>query len=150
MTPVNLTQYQSAALHRVVELDERTIARFAPLAVAIHAAAVGGEPVHQHRDNLLAELADTLAIHAEFDKAARGSSQEDACVQMLTSAMAAQHRSLAARVEELAHTTTGLDAVALTRTIHAILNLTLDLAHRVLDHLAAHDVGLPGATNRRS
>jgi hypothetical protein len=39
--------------------------------------------------------------------------------------------------------------VALTRTIHAILNLTLDLAHRVLDHLAAHDVGLPGATNRR-
>ena len=56
---------------------------------------------------------------------------------------------LAARVEELAHATTGLDAVALTRTIHAILNLTLDLAHRVLDHLAAHDVGLPGATNRR-
>ena len=146
---MNPTQSQPTSLDRVVALDERTITGFPPLAVSIYTAATTGEPFDQHRDGLLAALAENLAVHAEYDKGARDSGRDDATLRMLTAAMAAQHRSLAARVEELAHATTGLDAVAITRTIHAILNLTLDLAHRVLDHLAANEVGLPGATNGR-
>jgi hypothetical protein len=144
---MNPTQSQPTSLDRVVALDERTITGFANLAVSIYTAATTGAPIDQHRDGLLAALAANLAAHAEYDKAARDPGREDPTIRMLTSAMAAQHRSLAARVEELAHATTGLDAVAITRTIHAILNLTLDLAHRVLDHLTANDVGLPGVTN---
>lgn len=149
MTPMNPTQSQSMSLDRVVALDERTIAGFPPLAVSIYTAATTGEPFDLHRDGLLAALAENLVVHAEYDKGARDLGRHDATLRLLTAAMAAQHRSLAARVEELAHDTAGLDAVAITRTIHAILNLTLDLARRVLDHLAANDEGLLGATNGR-
>ena len=144
MTPMNPTQSQPTSLDRVVALDERTITGFANLAVSIYTAATTGAPVDQHRDGLLAALADEPGRPRRVRQGSPGPrAREDPTIRMLTSAMAAQHRSLAARVEELAHATTGLDAVAITRTIHAILNLTLDLAHRVLDHLAAHDVGLP-------
>ena len=134
---MNPTQSQPTSLDRVVALDERAIADFPPLAVSIYTAATTGEPFDHHRDGLLAALAENLAAHAEYDKASRDSGREDPTIRMLTAAMAAQHRSLAARVEELAHATTGLDAVTITRTIHAILNLTLDLARRILDHRSA-------------
>jgi hypothetical protein len=131
---VNPAQSQPPSLHQVVEHDEAMIARFPPLAVSIHTAVTRGEPFEQPRTDLLDALATGLDAHAEFDKAAQYAGRDDATLRILTAAMAAQHRSLAARVEELADATTGLDVVAVTRTIHAILNLTLDLERRVLDH----------------
>jgi hypothetical protein len=131
---VHPAQPQPPSLHQVVQHDEAISARFPPLAVSIHTAVTRGEPFEQPRDDLLDALATGLGVHAAFDKGAHNTSRDDATLGMLTAAMAAQHRSLAARVEELADATTGLDVVAITRTIHAILNLTLDLEGRVLDH----------------
>ena len=131
---MNPAQSQPPSLHQVVEHDEAMSAGFPPLAVSIHTAVTRGEPFDQPRADLLDALATGLDVHAAFDNAAHNTSRDDATLGTLTAAMAAQHRSLAARVEELADATTGLDVVAVTRTIHAILNLTLDLERRVLDH----------------
>ena len=130
---MNPAQSQPPSLHQVVEHDETMIARFPPLAVSIHTEVTRGEPFEQPRADLLDALAKGLVVHAAFDKTAQDTSRDDPAVGMLTAALAAQHRSLAARVEELAQATTGLDAVASTRTIHAILNLTLDLERRILE-----------------
>ncbi|MGB7980203.1 MAG: hypothetical protein WCF36_05365 [Candidatus Nanopelagicales bacterium] len=131
---MNAAPSQVRSLSRVVEHDEHLIAMYPPLAVSIYSAVTTGQPFDQHRDHLLAVLAEGLVTHDEFDRAVQDAGQDDDAVGMLTAAMAAQHRSLAARVDELARATTGLDAVAITRTIHAILNLTLDLGRRILHH----------------
>lgn len=130
---MNPAQSQPPSLDQVVEHDEAMIAGFPPLVASIHTAVTRGEPFEQPRADLLAALATGLVVRSEFDRAAQGASRDDATVGMLTAARAAQRRSLAARVEELAQATTGLDTVAITRTIHAILNLTLDLERRILD-----------------
>lgn len=123
----------SIALQQVVDHDEHLIGRYPTLATSIHTAVTTDQPFDQPRAELLHALTHTLNLHAEYDKATKNTAEHDTDgFSILTAAMAAQHRSLAARVEELAQASTGLDVVALTRTIYATLNLTLDLERRTL------------------
>lgn len=130
MTP---PQPASISLQQVVDHDEHLIGRYPTLATSIHTVVTADQPFDQPRVELVQALTDTLRLHAEYDKATKDTDEHDTCgFRALSAAMAAQHRSLAARVDELARATTGLDAVALTRTIYATLNLTLDLERRTL------------------
>jgi len=121
-------------LQRVVDKDEQLVERFPALAAPIYAAVTTNQPFDQPRTDLLYALTDTLHGHAEYDESTKDTSGDTAEQSVLTRAMGAQHRSLAARVQELKQATAGLDAVAITRTVYAVLTLTLDLERRTLQY----------------
>lgn len=121
------------ARHRVVDHEERLVGQFPQLALAIHSAVTTGHDFDQARKELHHMLSKLISAHAEADKLdVRRSDEVLAPVEMLADAAGAQWRFLRARVDELAKATTGLDVVALTRVLHAVLNLHLDLERRIL------------------
>lgn len=125
-------QRPPTALQRVVDTDEQLVGQFPALATPIYAAVTTDQPFDQQRTDLLHALTDILRVHAEYDEEIKNTSDNTAEQSVLTQAIAAQHRSLAARVDELKQATAGLDAVAITRTVYAVLSLTLDLERRTL------------------
>lgn len=126
------TQPPPTALQRVVDRDEQLVGRFPALAAPIYAAVTAGQPFGPPRSDLLDALTATVHLHAEFDEANKDTSHDTVEKSILTQAMAAQHRSLAARADELSQATIGLDVVAITRTVYAVISLTLDLERRTL------------------
>lgn len=120
------------ARHLAVDHEERLVGQFPQLALAIHTAVTTGHDFDQARKDLHQALSELINAHAEADKLPSLRTDDvPAAADMLTDAAAAQWRFLRARVDELANATTGLDAVALTRTLHAVLNLHLDLERRI-------------------
>lgn len=121
------------ARHLAVDSEERFVGQFPQLALAIHTAVTTGHDFDQARKELHHALSELISAQAEREKlVVRRPDEVPAAVEMLADAAAAQWRFLRARVDELAKATTGLDAVALTRTLHAVLNLHLDLERRIL------------------
>lgn len=121
------------ARHLAVDSEERLAGQFPQLALAIHTAVTAGHDFDQARKELQHALSELISAQAEREKlVVRRPDVMPAAVEMLADAAAAQWRFLRARVDELAKATTGLDAVALTRTLHAVLNLHLDLERRIL------------------
>jgi|GEM_PF-5748953 len=124
------------AHHRFVDHEERLLGQFPQLALAIHTAVTTGHDFDQARKELHQVLSELICAHAEREKLVVPRPDEiPAAVELLVDAAAAQWRFLRARVDELARATTGLDAVSLTRTLHAVLNLHLDLERRILTAL---------------
>ena len=132
MTEMRQPQRPPTALQRVVDEDEQLVGRFPALAAPIYAAVTTDQAFDQPRTDLLHALTDTMCVHAEYDEATREKSDDTAEQSVLNQAIAAQHRSLAARVDELEEAATGLDVVAITRAVYAVLSLTLDLERRTL------------------
>ena len=131
ITP-NLTQ----TLQRVVNRDEELAARFPQLGLAVHTAVTTGQPFDAPREALHRAVARNLRLHADLDTrvAARPNDIPPAAAA-LADAVAAQHRALSAFLDELMRAGTGLDAVAVTRTLQALLTLHRDLEHRLLGAL---------------
>lgn len=130
------TSTLASAVRRVTDNDEQLAARFPNLAVAVHTAVTTGQPFVASRDALHRELARNLRLHADLDTrfAARTDDIPPAAAA-LADAAAGQHRALNARLDELMRADTGLDAVAVTRTLHALLTIHRDLEHRLQDAL---------------
>jgi hypothetical protein len=119
-------------LQRVVDRDEELAARFPQLGLAVHTAVATGRPFDAPRQELHRTVARNLRLHADLDAhfAARPNDIPPAAAA-LADAAAAQHRALSARLDELLRAGTGLDAVALTRTLQALLTIHRDLEHRL-------------------
>ncbi|MHB1165450.1 MAG: hypothetical protein ACYC3K_09475 [Candidatus Nanopelagicales bacterium] len=125
-----------SARHLAVDSEERLAGQFPRLALAIHAAVTAGHDFDQARKELHHALSALISAQAEREEIlVPWPDEAPAGVEMLADAAAAQWRFLRARADELAKATTGLDAVALTRTLHAVLNLHLDLERRILTAL---------------
>ena len=124
------------AVQRVADHDERLAARFPHLAVTVHAAVTTGQPFDAPRDALHRALARNLRLHADLETrfAARTTDIPPAAAA-LADAVAGQHRALNARLDELRRADTGLDAVAVIRTLQALLTIHRDLEHRLQDAL---------------
>ena len=120
------------ALQRVVNRDEQLAARFPQLGLAAHTAVTTGQPFDAPREALHRAVARNLRLHTDLDThfAARGNDIPPAAAA-LADAAAAQHRALSARLDELLRAGTGLDAVAVTRTLQALLTIHRDLEHRL-------------------
>jgi hypothetical protein len=134
---VPATHALAAAVRRVADHDERLAARLPHLAVAVHHAADTGRPFSGARDALHQALARNLRLHTELEARLAGHSHTvPHDVTVLVDAAAAQHRAVAGTLEELASARTGLDAVAATRALHALLSVHRDLERRLQDVLA--------------
>lgn len=126
----------TSARQRVVDHDERLAGQFPQLALAIHTAVTAGRDFDDARGKLHEALSDLIRVHTAFEERNEaGAADVPAAVALLVDASAAQWRFLLARVDELAKAATGLDAVSITRTLYAVLNLHLDLERRILHAL---------------
>lgn len=128
-------QRPTTALRRLVEKDEQLLVQFPALASPIYTAVSTGQSFDRSKADLVHALSDTLRMHTEYDEATKATADDATVRSILTQAMAAQHRALSARLDELEQATIGLDVVAIARTVYAMLNLALDLERRTLQTL---------------